>query len=206
MRVFKRFAGCLLGVGLAGCTFFNEGNPRIPVSIRMPDGLTATDTGAGRRLSLPPAFGDQRLQRDYCGEQKVTYGLTPGKMVCIEPPGEALARLLAEHLRASGFEVRTEATASAGAVRIEGSLLRFFVEPVRRNDYETDIEVSLKASSATGLEAERRFFEKGRGSEIQRAINSGVRKFLTDAAAAITALLDRYPDLGAPPPFPRSQD
>jgi hypothetical protein len=190
----------LAALSLAGCTFFTEGNPRLPVSVQAPEGMPAANSGAGRRVLVQVPFEDKRPDRDHCGMQKKTYGVTPGFVYCTTPPEAELARLLAERLRAAGFDVTTgEVPGSADTVRIEGRLLQFFVEPVRPTaDLETDIHVKLRATTASGLEAEREFYKKGRGSDFQRSVNSGVRKILTAMVAAVSDLMDRNPALGQP--------
>lgn len=51
-----------------------------------------------------------------------------------------------------------------GALRIDGSLVKLFAEPVRgvwSNSVEANLSVRLRATTATGLETERAFFVKG---------------------------------------------
>jgi hypothetical protein len=83
-------------------------------------------------------------------------------------------------------------------VQIDGELLQLYTEPVSRVSSDADIYLHLTARSGNGLLAERNLFEKGRGGDAQRSVNSGVRKMLTAAVQAITELMDQYPMLGKP--------
>lgn len=190
----------LLALTCAGCTFLNQGDPRPVVALELPDGVPAPTGGAGRRLAVLVPFADQRPLQVFCGDQKKTYALTPGKILCAVPPAAALAELLAAELRAAGFDVSlADGVVMADRVKLEGQLLQFFVEPVRGpSDTETDIHVRLRVTSADGLEAEREFYEKGRGSDFQRSVNSALRKILPAMATAVIGLLDAYPQVAAP--------
>lgn len=187
-----------LSLTISGCTFLNTGNDKIPVSLKMPDGLTETSEVSGQhRLALQIPFEDKRPSREYCGDQKITYGLIPGKIVCEPLPAVALADLLNHYLTESGYKISiTDTPPMVNQLKIEGQLLQFYVEPVKgRQNTEVDIHVKLRATSANGLEAEREFFEKGRGSDYQRSVNSGIRKIIPAMAKAITELLEAHPAL-----------
>jgi hypothetical protein len=119
-----------------------------------------------------------------------------------EEPARFLASLLASELASSAFQV--VAPTAPAAVRIEGKLIQFFVEP-KVGFYtftpEADVAVRLVATSPTGLLAERDFYVMGIeeslvGTEdnFQLASNAAVRMVVKDMVAAIVALLDRYPD------------
>jgi uncharacterized lipoprotein YajG len=147
-------------------------------------------------------FADERPARDRCGMQKNGYNMDTANVYCAEEPARFLADLLAKELAASGFRV-VPATEGA-AVRIEGRLQQFFVEPkigFFTFTPEADVHVRLVASAATGLLAERDFYVKeveeslvGTEDNFQQASNAAVRAVVKDMVAAIIALLDRYPD------------
>jgi uncharacterized lipoprotein YajG len=158
--------------------------------------------GNQRKVAVVAPFADDRLARDRCGMKKNGYNMDTANVYCSEEPARFLANLLASELAASGFQV-VPPTAAA-AVRIEGRLVQFFVEPkvgFLTFTPEADVAVRLVAISPTGLLAERDFYVKGIeeslvGTEdnFQRASNTAVRTVVKDMVAAIISLLDRYPD------------
>lgn len=162
-------------------------------------GLTG---GKQRTIAVVVPFADDRVAGDRCGMKKNGYNMDTANVYCSEEPARFLATLLARELAASGFQV-VPPTAAA-AVRIEGRLVQFFVEPkvgFLTFTPEADVGVRLVATSATGLLAERDFYVKGIeeslvGTEdnFQLASNAAVRAVVKDMVAAILALLDRYPD------------
>jgi hypothetical protein len=100
-----------------------------------------------------------------------------------------------------------------GALRIEGSLQKLFVEPVIGAwtvSLEADLTVTLKASSETGLEASRKFFVKGwkpgqMASTMQpyhTALHRATQQLLEEMVRGIVELMDRYPQLGFVPHAP----
>jgi len=147
-------------------------------------------------------FADERLARDRCGMKKNGYNMDTANVYCAQEPARFLADLLAKELAASGF--RIVPAAEGGAVRIEGRLMQFFVEPkVGAFTFtpEADVHVRLIASAATGLLAERDFYVKGieesfvgTESNFQLASDTAVRSVVKEMVAAIISLLDRYPD------------
>ena len=121
--------------------------------------------GKGRQVIVVVPFADQRQIRDRCGMQKNGYNMDTADAVCQSDPNAWIAKLLAEELRRSGFSVlEPGAEHRPGALRVEGSLLKIFVEPVIgfwAGSLEADLSVKLHATSETGLAAERTFFVKG---------------------------------------------
>ncbi len=94
-----------------------------------------------------------------------------------------------------------------GALRLEGSLLKIFVEPVIgawSGSLEADLSVKLRATSETGLEAERTFFVKGwKGGQLastmqpyHTALHRATQQLLEEMVRAILELMDHYPQLG----------
>ena len=157
--------------------------------------MPKSEDGADRRVAVPIPFNDDRPKRSICGDQKATYGLSRGVVECTGSPASDLAALLGNQLRASGYDVKAgDGSVGADTLRVEGDLLQFFVERVRAGgDVEADIHVRLRASSNSGLLAEREFYKKGRANNYQRAVNSAVRKTLIAMTDAITGLLDQHP-------------
>ncbi|CAL1241733.1 hypothetical protein [Candidatus Methylocalor cossyra] len=194
--------GGVLGLALAagGCTFLNTGPERIPVAVQGPEGVSSEPVGEGRRVVVQLPFADQRPDPDHCGVQKITYGLTPGLILCTGLPADDLGRQLVNSLRAAGYAARAaDGTRPKDALLIEGQLLKLYIEPVQGvANTEADLHVRLLARSADGLEAEREFYLKGRAGDYQRALNSAVRKTLTAMVEAIGQLLERYPTIGQP--------
>jgi hypothetical protein len=183
-------------LGASGCIFMN-------MSITPPPAVGAGLTGGKQRaVAVVVPFADERAERDRCGRKKVSWNWETAKVYCAEEPALFLADLLAKELAASGF--RIVPAAEGGAVRIEGRLLQFFVEPLFwlfTVSPEADVHVRLVASSPTGLLAERDFYVKGieeslyaNEDSIQQASNAAVRAVVKDMVAAIISLLDRYPD------------
>jgi len=170
--------------------------------------------GKGRQVIVVVPFSDGRVIRNRCGMQKNGYNMDTADAVCQSDPKGWIAQLLADELRASGFSVLTEETAHRpGALRVEGSLIKLFVEPVMgawSGSLEADLSVKLRVTTETGLEAERTFFVKGwKGGQLastmqpyHTALHRATQAILEEMVRAILELLDRYPQLGlrATPP------
>jgi hypothetical protein len=174
------------------------------------------ETGRRRQVIVTTPFQDAREIRQRCGMKKNSYDMDTADLQCttyIEGyrvaarPALWLANLLEEELRRAGFAVVNESEARASAVRIEGSLLKLFIEPVIKFwtvDMEADLQVRLVATSETGLHAERSFFVKGVKSQyvmstlpFDVALADATTAMLRDLVKAIVELLDRYPQLGS---------
>ncbi len=187
-------------LALGGCAFTNL--TVTPPSQPLGSNVTG---GKGRSVLVVVPFADERPVKDRCGMQKNGWNMDTASVFCSADPTQWLAELLAGELRASGFDVLSSPPKGADAVRLEGRLLQFFVEPkvgVFTFSPEADIHVHLVASSPSGLLAERDFYVKGTEtslvgveSNFQAATTSAVRSVVKDMVTAVVGLMDRYPDL-----------
>jgi hypothetical protein len=170
----------------------------------------AASVGQGREIALVVPFADRRATPQRCGMKKNGYNMDTADVLCAEPPNQWLAALLAEELRKAGFQVATDPRqAGPGALRLEGTLTQFFLEPdVGFVTFapEADIELRLVATAPSGLVAERRFYAKGRetamfGTEenFRLAADSAVRDMLVRVVAAVTELVRQVPEIGQVP-------
>ncbi len=190
----KRIASFCIPAWLAACGGFTGIEPVKQVEIREPSGLEIEAVGKGREIQVKVPF-DGGLET--CGMQKDSFLMDVGTVRCIDNPAVALADLLVSGLRKAGFKVATGDTpATPATVQIEGELLLLYSEPVGKSGNETDVHVRLTARSLSGLDAERKFYEKGRGGDAQRSVNSAVRRVLQRMVDAIIELMDDYPMLG----------
>jgi hypothetical protein len=193
----------LLPLALAGCAFTD-----VPVDMPIKGLATPLTGGNGRRVAVVAPFTDQRRQANRCGMQKNGYNMDTANVVCRTPPASWVAEVLADELRAAGFTVLpADAAAPPGALRIEGSLLELFIEPLAgafSASCEADLQVRLVVTSGSGLRATRTFFAKGewRGfagitGPFQVALDKASQELLGEMVAAILELVNRYPQLGA---------
>jgi len=173
------------------------------------DGLENTVTGGnGRQVIVIIPFSDEREIRERCGMQKNGYNMDTADAICQSDPNVWIAKLLADELRASGFTVRSQDSSHRlGAVQIEGSLIKIFVEPVIgawSGSLEADLSVKLRATTETGLEAERTFFVKGwKGGALastmqpyHTALHRATQALLEEMVRAVVELMESYPELG----------
>lgn len=187
---------------LSGCAL-------VDVNVKPPEsGLEAPIPGGNRRqVIVTVPFQDSRQSKSRCGVQKGGFGNETASAVCVSDPAEWIASFLARELEASGFTVlRSEGEARDSALRIQGTLLQFFVEPVVgfwSTTVESDFNVRLVATSRTGLQAERTFFSKGELTSViwtqgifNDSVRGGLRDLLTQMVRAILELMNRYPELG----------
>jgi hypothetical protein len=192
----------LLGLAYAGCALVN-------VNVKAPESGLETPIAGGnqRQVIVAIPFQDARPNTGRCGVQKGGYGNETADAVCQGDPAEWIATLLARELRASGFTVlSSEQGARDSAVKVEGVLLKVFVEPVVgfwTTTVESDFNVKLIATSKTGLHAERTFFSKGELTSIiwpqgifNDSVRRGTRDLLSKMVEAILELMHRYPELG----------
>ena len=187
---------------LSGCAF-NDVVINSPTS-----GISANLFGGeGREIIVYIPLADERQDRKRCGMQKNGYNMDTASAICSSDPSIWLVSLLKEELKAAGFTVKVdEASYKNSALKIKGSLLKFFVEPVigfTTVTLETDIHVTLLATSDNGLIAERSFFVKGSQSGLvatksnfQASVDSATKKIIKDLVSAILTLMNRYPELG----------
>jgi hypothetical protein len=205
MRTLRN-AAALVALGcLSGACAFTDIRLTLPTK-----GLDDTIPGGnGRQIVVVTPFSDEREIRDRCGMQKNGYNMDTADAVCQSDPSAWIADLLADELRASGFTVIDEATEHRpGALRIDGSLLKIFVEPVIgfwSGSLESDLSVKLRATTETGLEAERTFFVKGwKGGQMLSttrpyltSLHRATQQLLEEIVGAVLELMDRYPQLGS---------
>jgi hypothetical protein len=141
--------------------------------------------------------------------QKNGYNMDTASVYCTVPPSEWLSQALEQGLVNAGFHVRTQKQAqSSSAVRINGAVLQFFVEPeVGAITFTPEADISLKliVTSQSGLRAERVFYVKGVETSLvgteenfQKATDASTTQAVTAMVGAIGSLLDRYPQLGVP--------
>jgi hypothetical protein len=170
--------------------------------------------GKGRQVIVLAPFRDEREIRDRCGMKKNGYNMDTADAVCQSDPNLWIAQMFSDELRAAGFQVLEDEQAHRpGALRIHGSLLKLFVEPVIgfwSGSVEADLFVSLRATTETGLVAERRFMVKGwKGGVLigtdqpfHTATHRATQQILQEMVRAILDLMNRYPQLGSTGPHP----
>ncbi len=192
-------------LALGACAFTD-----IPLTLPTKGLQNTIQGGRARQVIVVVPFADARNTRDRCGMQKNGYNMDTADAVCQTPPDAWIAKLLADELRASGFTVLpVDAPHRPGALRIEGTLLQLFVEPVLgawSGSLEADLSVRLRASTATGLEAERTFFVKGwKGGQLastlqpfHTSLDRATQAILDEMVRAVMELMDAYPQLGRP--------
>jgi hypothetical protein len=187
----------------SGCAFTD-----IPLTLPNTGLETTIPGGHGRQILIIIPFSDDRMIRDRCGMQKNGYNMDTADAICQSDPDTWIASLLAAELLASGFSVLgTDDVPRSSALRIDGSFVKIFVEPVIgawSGSLEADLSVTLRATSGTGLEAERSFFVKGwkggvmasTGKPFHTALGRATDQLLEEMVRAIIDLMDEYPQLG----------
>lgn len=198
----------LLALMLSGCATTD-------VKLKLPPtGLpTAIPGGNQRQIVLTLPFADTRQVPTLCGVQKSGYGDETATVYCEGDPARWIAQALAAELEKSGFTVLSaDEGARDTAVRIEGTLLKLFAEPVLGpwlTTIETDLSVRLVATSRTGLRTERTFFVKGGRESIvwtdqcfNESLARGTQDLLAKMVGAILELMRQYPELGFTRPAP----
>lgn len=165
--------------------------------------------GRGREVILVTPFADQRPFPARCGMKKNNIDMDTADVLCSVPPPRWLSGALAHALTTAGFRVKTNpASQTTASVRIDGTVLQFFLEAYHGFFLvtpEADISVRLVVSSQSGLYAERTFYVKGakpsvvcKADDYQEAADNGTKDAVTAMVKAIATLLDRYPQLGIP--------
>jgi hypothetical protein len=203
LRMRRAVILLIVGVLGSGCAF-----TEVPLTLPT-SGLERTISGGNdRQIVVVIPFTDERMIRHRCGMKKNGYNMDTADAICQGDPNAWFATLLANELRASGFTVLTAgAEHRPGALQLEGSLLKIFVEPVIGfwvGSLEADLSVNLRASSDTGLAAERTFFVKGwKGGQLaatsqpyHTALHRATQQILEEMVRAILELMDEYPQLG----------
>ncbi len=196
---------------VVGCAY-QDATVRAPALATVTGGSTISGSPA---VVLVTPFADARPDRTRCGVKRV-FNKESARITCDAAPGQWLADLLAQDLRAAGFRVYDkQAPPGQPVVRIEGVLTQLFIEPDAAMEYyvlyessyyipEADIAISLVATGEH-FEAERRFYFKGVGdylgggleSNHQRALDDAVRKGLGDMTMAIGELVNLAPGFEA---------
>jgi hypothetical protein len=194
---------------LTALLFAVSGCALAEVNVKPPEaGLEQPIPGGNQRqviVTIP--FQDARQSASRCGVQKGGWGNETAQAVCQGNPTQWIAEFLARELRASGFIVLTsEQGARDTALKVEGVLVKIFVEPVVgfwSTTVESDLNVKLMATTKTGLQAERMFFAKGEKTSViwpqgifNDSVERGSRDLLTKMVEAILELMKRYPELG----------
>jgi len=207
LRMARSGALVLLVVLGSGCAF-NNVNMQLPTE---PTGVR-TGLGKGRSVTVVVPFADGRSITNRCGMQKNGYNMDTADATCDQSPTEWLARRLLSELDAAGFraiaatEIEDTSNDSnrTGPARVEGSLLKLFVEPVLgawTGSLEADLHVRLRVTRPDGLEAEREFFSKGvRAGQMasvtpgfESALRRGTTTMMDEMVRGIAQLLDDYP-------------
>lgn len=194
----------VFAVACSGCAFTD-------VPVALPTSVaTGLSGGDGRQVVIMRNVKDERSTPDKCGIQKNGYNMETAKATCSMEPAAWVSQILATELKAAGFDVVDESAAKASAMRIDGSVLQVFVEPVigfSTISLETDIHLRLVATSKTGLLAERDFFVKGtesglvaRAGNFETSFDRASRQVVKDMVAAVISLMNRYPQLGLKAP------
>jgi hypothetical protein len=192
-----------------GCAFSNVDvhPPAFDPKAKMDANAPRSSPGRGREIILVAPFDDARSEPDRCGMQKNGWNMDTADAVCSTPPGLWLADALASELARAGYRVlRGDNTPGPTTVIVRGSVRRLFLEPKDKvfvRSVEADFSASLVTTSPSGLHAERTFYVKGKDDDIastegtfQAAADDATHKLARAMTAALTELLDRYPDLG----------
>jgi len=202
-------AAAMLALGGAGCAFTPV--HVYPPAAREVSGISTV--GRGREIAVQTPFDDERPDRSRCGTQKNSYNTETADVICDLPPTQWVANALVQGLERAGFRVVPfDAPSTPMIVRVHGDLEQFFVEPLPgffTIDVDADIAVRLVVTSPSGLHAERRFYFKGvkeavmaTESRFEAVSVAATQRAVQTMVRAIVALLDRYPELGKPPPPP----
>jgi hypothetical protein len=164
--------------------------------------------GKGRQVVVSPSFEDGREIRARCGIRKGGFGSDAADVICRGSPSEWIAGLLADELKATGFEiVKEDAVHRESALHVEGTLRKIFVEPVIgpiTASIETDLQVDLTVTSGNGLQAKRSFYTKRRvrtpsmqPSLFQLSLDHATQALTLEMVEAILTLANTYPEVGA---------
>jgi len=206
---------CLLFLAVAtlvstGCAFANVDvhPPEAPAPAQL-EAQGRGGPGRGREVIVYAPFADARYELTRCGMQKNGYNMDTADVKCTEAPGLWVADALAIELQRAGYKpLRSDAVPGPTTVVVRGTVHQLFLEP--KHDFftltvEGDLSARLVVSTASGLVAERGFYVKGTETGIasteaafQASADQATRRIARAMVAALTQLLDRYPDLGTP--------
>jgi hypothetical protein len=190
------YAMLVLGSLVSGCAFTN-------VDVSFPTTATASYSGGQGRALIIPTFVDQREIKNRIGMQKNGFGMDTASALPDQSVENWLASRLGAELKSSGFQVVSEGT-NARATRVEGYVLKLFIEPVQQwatVDLETDLSVRLRVTRPDGLEAESHYFVKGVGQGLMSlggaysaSLSNATDVLMKRVVADIINLLNRFPD------------
>lgn len=208
MRRVTKFAVLvfLITVGV-GCAFRN-------VNMQLPNDPTGgrAEVGKDRVVVVVVPFAERRSDRTRCGMQKNGYNMDTAGATCDQSPSEWLAKRLLSELDSAGFQAieasesrpGSDEPAATGSPRVEGSLLKLFVEPVIgfwSGSLEADLHARLRLTRSDGLDAEREFFSKGIQPGVmasvtpayESALRRATQTMMDEMVLGIAQLLDDYP-------------
>lgn len=192
-----------------GCAFTNvDVHPPESPSPPQP-GVVVAGPGRGREVIVDAPFVDERYERARCGMQKNGWDMDTANVSCTVPPGRWFADELAIELARAGYKpLRSDAVPGPTTVVVRGAVQQLFLEPVKHFwtvNVEGDFGASLVVTTPNGLHAERGFFVKGEEASwastegtFQSAADVASHRLAREMVVALTDLLDRYPELGAP--------
>jgi hypothetical protein len=145
----------LFGSLVSGCAFSN-------VEVRLSTEATSAYSGGQDRPLAISSFVDQRPIKGRIGMQKNGYGMDTANAVADQSVDAWLTARLAGELRSAGFQIVSDG-AAPNATKINGQVLKLFVEPVQQwstVDVETDLSVRIQVTRPDGFQAERQYFVK----------------------------------------------
>jgi hypothetical protein len=160
-----------------------------PLTIPLPDpqAQPATSSQSEGTVVLPPVL-DQRSVKHRIGMIKDVLGNDRRDLISDHDPGDWLHARVEAALQTAGYNVISDPNGS-GAPILQIHLIKFFSESVLGNqmttvDFETDIAFHAVLTRPDGLEAERRYYEKG-GQELY---------IVTDLPGAYSASIQQAAD------------
>jgi hypothetical protein len=178
-----------------------------PLTIPLPDpqGMPAASSQAEITVVLPPVV-DQRTVKHRIGMIKDVMGNDRRDLISDHDPGDWLHARVEAALRTAGYNVVPEPDGMA-APTLHLHLIKFFSESVLSNqmtrvDFETDIAFQAVVTRPDGLEAERRYYEKGSqelyfvtdlAGAYSASIQHAAEKLAKRVAEDLLSLQERYP-------------
>lgn len=185
-----------LGGVVSGCAFSN-------IDVSLPTAPTSGYSGGQGRALVIPAFVDQRQDKNRIGMQKNGFGMDTASALPDQSVETWLTNRLGAELQSAGFQIVSEG-ANPKATKVQGHLLKLFVEPVQQwstVDLETDLSVRVRVTRSDGLEAERLYFVKGVGQGLMSlggaysaSVSNATGTLMKRMVADIINLLNRSVD------------
>lgn len=183
----------------------------LTIPLPAPKDTPAASSQSEGTVVLPPVI-DQRSVKHRIGMIKDVMGNDRRDLISEPDPADWFHTRVEAALRAAGYNVIPEPEGmSAPMLRIH--LIKFFSESVLSNqmtkvDFETDIAFQAVVTRPDGLEAERRYYEKGErelyivtdlpgayAASIQQAADKLAKRIADD----LIRLQNRYPAIKATP-------